>query len=61
MYLYIPNMKHSYFMLTQRTLKYAVHKQSSLLPMKLANLLPNKQMNTTQQFPSWKDDTYLVG
>ena len=61
MYLYIPNMKHSYFMLIQRTLKYAVRKQSSILPMKLVNLLPNKQMNPTQQFPSWKDDTYLVG
>jgi hypothetical protein len=27
--------------------------------MKLANLLTNKQMNPTQQFPSWKDDTWL--
>jgi len=52
-------MKHSCFMLTLRTLKYAVHKQSSILPMKLANLLPNKQMNPTQQFPSCKDDTWL--
>lgn len=61
MYLYIANMKHSCFTLTQKTLKYAVHKKSSILPMKLANLLPNKQMSPTQQFPSWKDDSYLVG
>lgn len=59
MYLYIPNMKHFCFMSTQTTLKYPVHKQSSILPMKLANLLPNKQMNPTQQFPFWKDDTQL--
>lgn len=50
MYLYIPNTKHSCFMLTQRTLNYAVRKQSSILPIKLANLLPSKQMNPTQQF-----------
>lgn len=50
MYLYIPNMKHSCFTLTQRTWKYAVRKQSSILPMKLATLLPSKEMNPTLQF-----------
>jgi hypothetical protein len=39
--------------------------KSSILPMKLANILPNKQTNkqtnSIQQFPSWKVNTYSAG